>query len=446
MRIRRGVICQKTAPLLLLGVPVSEIKPNVSPARQILDYDDIIASLGNYGVFCVDIGLMRIIRKLIAERGMYRTTYSLGPTADGYIIPTWEQMVPINNAIGEFLGSDDMSCDIVAGLAGIENAIRDLTLQTAANCAEGAGGAGLTAGPANGFESDGTNFPSGFADKTAFDSFKCNMAAFILKNIEIDIQTLVNLEVTEITIAGLLVSFVTPTPVDDIAMLVVNLVTIVGEAYIDAVLSEIQESIDDNQDALRCLLYNSLSATDAKNSIVDWIIDNVSELASGVFKLFVGIDNMNRLFENTAIPVSLSADCSMCAPEEVRVILGLSSYTGLGTYQGINSINDNSFAWGNLTFNPGATLTFSTLIDPSGNEGKTFTAVIIWSESREGGVSSIYADGVQVSSGGTFTVGEVGGSYETRFDIDPIVADVFVINLNMAKTDAAVYEVQFMTI
>lgn len=286
-----------------------ELRKNVGHTRQLVDYNNVIAGLNDYGLFCIPVGLMSVIRILLAERGLWRTTYVIERIDGGYYIPTSEEFLPIDEKISEFLGGGDMTCDIVSAL----NDIREAIDRQSASCGGGgAGGTGATGSPPVDFEDTGENYPNGFSGRPQFDAFKCNMAEFIMRNIEVDLQTMVNLQVSEISIAGLIASLVTPIPLDDVAMMVVTLLTVVGEAYIDAVLTELEEAIEDFRDDIRCLLYNAISAEDAKNSIAGFISDNVGDAAFAVFGLFVGYDNLNRLFVKSSVPADFAVDCSGC--------------------------------------------------------------------------------------------------------------------------------------
>ena len=211
-----------------------------------------------------------------------------------------------------------------------------------------------------------------------------------------------------------------------------------------SIFGDVSEAINENREALVCALYNSepgQSRTDFMEAFNEAIDGFTAQAAiSDIIDILLPNDITNLMFtKDDRIDILSAKDCSGCAGEEQQVIFGITAWTNIGTYQSINSINDNSIAWGNLTFNNGASLTFASG-DYSSNQ---VVAVIIWSEERQGGVSSIYADGLQVSSGGAFTSGDAGGSYPTRYDIDPTIADEFVINLNIIP-DATVFEVQFI--
>lgn len=295
-------------------------KKAYAKTRQMVDFNAVVSAIGDNGLYCIDKGVYQIIRQILKDRAFWRTTYYKSLHNDGYIIPTVEDFNAVDNALSEFFLGGDMSCDIVQALNQIEDAIRDMAAKNS-TCGSGAGsgGSGVTGGAASDFVSDGANFPDGFPDKPYFDAYKCNMAEFILRNIEVDIQAMVNIQASEVSVAGLIATLVTPIPLDDIAMAAVTIATIIGEAYFDAVLTEIEEAIEDNRSELRCLLYNAISTEDAHNSIIGWIADNLGDMASGLLNLFFGFDNLNRLFQKTNIPVSLGADCSMCGAELIYI-------------------------------------------------------------------------------------------------------------------------------
>ena len=90
-----------------------------SNTRQLVDFNNAVSGLGDFGLYCISGGVMSIIRVLLKERGLWRSTYVIDRDDGGYFVPSLEDFGQIDEAISEFLGGSDMTCDLKASLLGI---------------------------------------------------------------------------------------------------------------------------------------------------------------------------------------------------------------------------------------------------------------------------------------------------------------------------------------
>src|SRR3989337_2033864 len=95
--------------------------------RTIIDFDRLIDRLQSQGdtLVCLPVALVDIIRKLLRDRGLWRTTYAKDQDDIGYTIPTEEEFKPIEDMISEFLWeTNEMRCqDLINALNGIAASI-----------------------------------------------------------------------------------------------------------------------------------------------------------------------------------------------------------------------------------------------------------------------------------------------------------------------------------
>lgn len=99
--------------------------------RTIVDYNAIVdlIALGECAIVCLPVSVVGIIRKLLLDRGLWRTTYVMSYTDTGYYIPSEVEFHPVRQEILTALEElNEMSCtsDFRLGLADVANAIRAL--------------------------------------------------------------------------------------------------------------------------------------------------------------------------------------------------------------------------------------------------------------------------------------------------------------------------------
>src|SRR3989337_4144876 len=73
--------------------------------RTIIDFERLLGRLDTEGdtLICAPVALVDIIRKLLRDRGLWRTTYAKDQYETGYTLPTTEELKPIDDMISEFL-------------------------------------------------------------------------------------------------------------------------------------------------------------------------------------------------------------------------------------------------------------------------------------------------------------------------------------------------------
>lgn len=304
-------------PFCVAEVKLSEYrKYPKTEARTIIDYNNILSLVGQKGLYCFDRGLLPIIRGLLASRGLWRTSYSIASDDFGYYIPSDDEFDIVGRTIKEFLAEvDDMSCDITAGLSGIENAIRQLQLTQAAGagpCGIGAGGSGQYAQPETGFVDNGVdNYPDDFESRSDYDSFKCSVAYLIWQTAKQDLMFIQNLDVTGLTAAALVATLISPIPFDEVAALALVVAQLAIEAALDTVLENIIGYWEDNEEDIICLMYNGANESAVLEGLEDFASDFLTSVEQSFLGFIVTSDAMRWLFSKPALLLP-DYDCSGC--------------------------------------------------------------------------------------------------------------------------------------
>lgn len=270
----------------------------------------------------------RVARAFLSIQGQWRSTYATGYNIDGYTVPNEAEFDKIMASIDETLAEDDMSCDLREGLDNIAEKIAQLTLTTEAvssaccTSVSGSAGAGSSVAPPVDFEDDGVIYPDGFTSRIEYDNYKCAIAHYITEAIITDIKYLRETEVTAIVASVLVVTLLTPVPGDEVIALVGSLALMAIEATLDLILDEIIDGLEEDQEEIECMIYNSLSASALYNELQIWIEAKFSATATWIASKFFGMDILNWAFEKVQklIPMG-GVDCSTCPALEYYNIL-----------------------------------------------------------------------------------------------------------------------------
>ena len=305
-------------------------------SRQIIDLMQVLDVMGDEVMICLDVGLLAIIRKLLVERGLWRTTYAISNTDFGYNIPSEAEFNPVRQLIVAFLeDTQNMSTcgqDIKAGLEAIAQAILNKQCCPGAGIGgTGTGGSGGTSGP--GSETNtGTpgghtgDPPTGFDTWGEYDDYKCAVATYIVQEWKNDLDRLVTVIFssalsTEAIAALVGLSILSPIPGDEILVIVGLTVSAITLGIVSAVYQAAQDVVTVKFDDLICALYvgEDLATVqaDARAVIVDGIS---SEGYSGFTAAFVeqvatsylNPDNLNRLFDKDTSRTYPAGDCANC--------------------------------------------------------------------------------------------------------------------------------------
>lgn len=294
-----------------------------SGRRSIIFIPELLSESDEYVVGCFSKSALAVARKLIADRGFWITSYASSFFAGGYDLPNDIQMDQLKEILSEFLeDTNNMNCDdFIASLTAISNAI--LTAGSASGggdcCEPGSFGAGTTEPTPNTFEDDGVAFPPEFADRTAYETYKCQVANAIIASIEEDMAYLTTANILALGVASLALALVTPIPFDDIAVLLGLLVAWTIQAVLTGYISAVEALWTAQPDELVCRLFIAANSTEAKSNLRAYLDTNLSSGAAALAKAFVGFADMNGLFGiNQTLAQSqltMGVDCDDCTEE-----------------------------------------------------------------------------------------------------------------------------------
>jgi len=412
--------------------------------RQIVDFNSVVGDLGTDGIYCVDNGVMRILRYLVSTRGLWRSTYCIDSFESGYTIPNVSEFLLIERAISEFLGGKDMSCDLVSALNEIRDAILSKScggnLSESTMSSSGRWGSGVNYQRPASFGQEGDLF----ATEEDFSASLCMKANWLVDGLIASIGNLSYVSLAEALLGGValgVVAFMSVPP----AGALVALALAVGVSFaLSDFCSNLQEYIRDNREDFICAIYNSENSDelfDAIDELIDIAIASIGvtvgqEALAFVVMAFIDTDVLAQVYSNNSNINGENSGCDECLGAWETALI--KSYSNLGTYQNINSLVDYSSTWGELTFNQGAAIEFGPI------EG-TVNACGVWAAEPSGGVLAITADGAVVSAGGSFVGENPAGSYLTVFEFTSPVTDPesITVSLDLSGNDKPIYEIQF---
>jgi hypothetical protein len=297
--------------------------------RTIIDYNAIIdlIALGQCAMVCLPVSVVGIIRKLLLDRGLWRTTYVLSYDDMGYYIPTEVEFNPIRQEILSALQElEDMSCssDFRLGLADVANAIRALAN---AQCCSNIGvtiyqGTDEEGGVIFGTEPPGNpGNPETDPPPDGYDTWE-EWYAQLCQNIHalVDsfVTTLSNLSYLSVFNLGLLVSAVgafilmppaiSPMLLYWLAQLVLSLST----------LRDLGDWIAANKSELVCAIYNAGDAAAAQTAIRGVLSDGLTAASVdptlhptiiSIAMALLSTDTLNQLYDGSMVVSYPGAEC-----------------------------------------------------------------------------------------------------------------------------------------
>lgn len=298
-------------------------KRHYSDKRQIIDYSQVIAHLNENTIVCVDLGVLRIIRKLLAERGLWRSTYAKAYYDIDYEIPTKAEFDVVETAIAEFLnetGGDMSICeDLVTALSNLGSGGSG-----GGSCGCGSRFPSSTPGQGGGAtdqtdvegETVGLTPPSTWGGtEEEYADYKCNAAEYIFEVIKAfftamaDINTFVGAGATGLTFGALLLSVfetwvvawavgtgyigagaaatigagaiigAAPAWVAAAIVAAIAAVVVIAGVGIFAIYSTFATDWEAKRDTVICGLYTSTSVSEAKSLLVDELSDTALNFA-----------------------------------------------------------------------------------------------------------------------------------------------------------------------
>lgn len=319
-------------------------------ARQIINYDNVIAGIGEKGIYCINKGVLQILRYLISTRGLWRTSYSISSNNDGYLIPNIEQFEPIRASIAEFLDGGDMSCDIVDAIDRLGGRLDNC-------CTQGYVGTQTVDGKTYYGTAVPRVAPSTFGGATddfeteaAYDSHRCLAATSIVNALYSDLQVLGAFASFQyIASGGLAIAAMSGV----LTIPAVPLLLACGAAgLVTGLLVALKDEID--FDELKCIIYNSDSAVAAYDNIQEnltevgvslWGVGITANLVVDLVMSMASIDALNGMFSLFTYFDDGEADCSDCV--ECNEVLLSSVY---GEYDGLSTFSSDYYAggWGGV--------------------------------------------------------------------------------------------------
>jgi hypothetical protein len=298
--------------------------------RTIIDYNAIIdlIALGQCAIVCLPVSVVGIIRKLLLDRGLWRTTYVLSYDDMGYYIPTEVEFNPIRQEILSALQElEDMSCssDFRIGLADVANAIRALAN---AQCCSNIGvtiyqGTDEEGGVIFGTEPPGNpGNPETDPPPDGYDTWEewyTQLCQNIHAMVDSFVTTLSNLSYLSIFNLSLLVSAVgafilmppaiSPMLLYWLAQLVLSLST----------LRDLGAWITANKSELVCAIYNADNAAAAQTAIRGVLSDgltaanvdpNLHPTIISIAMALLSTDTLNQLYDGSMVVSYPGAECN----------------------------------------------------------------------------------------------------------------------------------------
>ena len=318
-----------------------------------------------------------------------------------------------------------MTCleDLSASLAQINSSI----LATGGgNGCNGAAGADLYEAPASTFQDLGNNFPTGYADRAEYVSYKCDLALRLITMIVNDLNNLKILNLTGLTASGVLFGLGVGLIISVATPLVFLLAIVATMLLIFAADGTLVDAMDEAIAYLEafdlCLIFSCQTTEEAQTVIYASIDAQVwtSSLTPVLLKNWFSYDSLNPMFDPKPPFESLpTADCSGCGPAcVVQYLFGsgvegwtwvddsTGSSTAVGSWDAVSLALDNQITvanepnvtgeveWtgplvsGNLLANTGDTVIVNTG-PPSDSLAYQVTIVLTYTDMTNSQASSV---------------------------------------------------------
>lgn len=312
-----------------------------SGRRQIISLPDLLADSGEYVLVCLSKPVLEIARTFIGTRGRWNTTYSSAYGDSGYTPATAVEMDQVNELIAEFLEStNEMNCDeFIAEMKRIADGVERSAAANEQCCGPGSGGAGGSSEAASGFTDDGsTTFPTGYADRPAYETGKCQGAKEVIEQLKTDFAYIRDGSIVTLASTALVAALITPIPFDDIIALSTFAIALSIQGILVGTAQEIIDYLTNSEQDILCALYNADTVSDAIDDVDD---GSMSTLASTLFAYAVNTDAFNRLFDYDQVG-DYGANCAGCACDWV-VDYG----TGTPRTDNVQFVVNSEFSGGN---------------------------------------------------------------------------------------------------
>ncbi len=312
--------------------------------RDIISGSEILAKGGASALICAPIAAFDVARKLVRNRGYWRTTYAMAYGDASYTLPTPGEMELIEEILNEFLEATTlMDCgDLITELDDIEQAITALSLGGGCGC--GSGGAGQTPPPVDDTDTGDITEPTGtpppgWPGWEEYQVGKCNVATMIVGNLLSDVVWWQTVTIATLTVGGLSAGMLSILSAFTLTAVLAGLLALL--AYNIAFLSNAEDALTDGFEDLVCAI---LAGTDSQDSMDNFISEMETQvnlamsdtIARFLVKQLLGQWTDSTLFNllyadydaYLARQIPTGADCSGCG-------LGCHSFElGRGTWHG----------------------------------------------------------------------------------------------------------------
>lgn len=324
--------------------------------RQIIDFATVASQVGKTGFYCLDKGILLLARQLVAERGLWRTSFSMGYQSDGYLVPDVDQFEPIQSAIGDWLegASVDMTNELLDGLEDIALAIRQTSCCPGSG--GGSGGSGGSAAPESGFVDDGVNYPDGYPDQPTYQDEKCQVAEKIRQDLIADLTWIRDGSLVSLTATGLALALLTPIPFDEILLLVGFIVSLFAQSILVATAQVVIDKLTTEANDFRCALVVAETVSMAKTDAINVL--SLSLIEEQLLQGMLTTDSINRLFEHISVG-DFGVTCSCVCAGFPQFFTGGSGDLSPGT----KTLSSTQHANGNHYIGFGLAFTRSITID-----------------------------------------------------------------------------------
>lgn len=317
-----------------------------SNTRTLINFQNVLSRLQTEGdvLLCVPVAVVDIIRKLVRDRGMWRTTYADNVGEIGYEMPTEAEFEPVREALSEFLeDTSTMNCsDFLGALNGIAAAIRQ------SSCCGNVAGPGYVSDGEGGYWY-GTEQPidkpatfggaeDEFSTEAEFLEHLCLAANNVVNGIILSLNNWSVMSLVSLLAGSLIVAFFVATP----AIGLFIALGLAGFAY--GAFSTMSNYVNTNREDFVCAIYSAESYSDMLVNIDQLVESMIVTLDLGLFEVnildlwrqMLSTDVLNQAYKAVGLPpVTDAVDCSICEP-----VLCMDNLQA-GTWGSITQIIDN---------------------------------------------------------------------------------------------------------
>lgn len=301
-----------------------------SNTRVLIDYDAFESALPSGVLICTNQGVLNALRVLIRSYGLRAANWATAYSEAGYIGASDAQFDLIDSEISQFLEeTNEMTfcTDITTALETIAN-----NLGTSGCECGSAGAGGSQETPSTnqpgvpGNPQPGDSVPPGFADYAEYNAYKCDIAEWIVQQVQADLTWWQGANFVTITVAAFVAGLLTPIPGDELIAGLGLLTALALQGVTVAAVGNMIDAVANNREAFLCAMYNAGNAAESSANLateIDAAIDGeTTAIYAPLLKTILGdmfnANNVNRLYERwdekvDSLPTGDCSDC-VCVP------------------------------------------------------------------------------------------------------------------------------------